>query len=70
MLYLDEYQKLCEYQVAQSSTVGAAEFPQMTIAYGRSRVRASRLTEIAVCTATEAAVEALATTNACVEGVH
>ena len=34
----------------------------------RARGRASRLTEIAVCTAPEAAEEALATTDACGEG--
>ena len=36
----------------------------------RARERASRLTEIAVSEASEAAEEALATTDACVEGVH
>ena len=70
MLYLDEDQKLSEYQVAQSSTVGAVEFPQMTIPNGRARGRASRLTEIAVSGLPEAAEEALATTDACGEGAQ
>ena len=68
MLYLDQDKKLCEYQVAQSSTAGAVASSQMTIPYGRARGRASRLTEIAVSEASEAAEEALATTDACVEG--
>ena len=37
---------------------------------GRARERASRLTEIAVSEAPEAAEEALATTDACVEGAQ
>ena len=70
MLYRDEDQKLCEYQVAQSSTAGAVASSQMTIPYGRARERASRPTEIAVCEAPAAAEEALATTDACVEGAQ